>query len=182
MNVRELLITLMITMAMSGCMHQTRTITPQPISAESQVSLTAPWTAKGKLLVTTEDAKQSLRFSWRHNIAADDIITIGDTLGIRELELHERNGVLFNKLADGTLQPIQTHQLEGELSALSLLSPSDLAKALTGETSVSKAVSSEVTAWQSVDGVNAPRVIKVQAADIAIKVVINRWELTKNAW
>ena len=181
MNARGLLITLMITMAMSGCMHQTRTTIQQPISADSQVSLTVSWIAKGKLLVTTEDAKQSLRFSWSHNIAADDVITIGDTLGFRELELHERNGLLFHQLADGTLQPIQTHQLEGELSALSLLSLSDLAKALTGETSISTAVRSEVMAWQSVDGVNAPRVIRVQAGDIAVKVVINSWELTKNA-
>ena len=180
MNVQGLLITLMMAIAMTGCSHQTRTIIPQPISAESQVSLTEPWTAKGKLLVTTEGSKQSLRFSWRHDTAADDIITIGDTLGIRQLELHERNGLLFQRLADGSLQLIQTHQLEGELSALSLLSPSDLVKALTGETSISKAVRSEVTAWQSVDGINAPRVIQVQAADIEVKVVINRWELTKN--
>ena len=82
-------------------------------------------------------------FNWRHNTAADDIITIGDTLGIRQLELHERNGVLFERMADGTLQPIQTHQLEGELSALGLLSPADLAKALTGKTLTSKAVRSE---------------------------------------
>ena len=144
------------------------------------MSLTEPWIAKGKLLVTTEGSKQSLRFSWRHDTAADDIITIGDTLGIRQVELHERNGLLFQRLADGSLQLIQTHQLEGELSALSLLSPSDLVKALTGETSISKAVRSEVTAWQSVDGINAPRVIQLKATGIAVKVVINRWELTKN--
>jgi hypothetical protein len=180
MNARGLLITLMMAIAMTGCMHQTRTIDPQPISNASQVSLTEPWTARGKLLVTTEDVKQSLRFTWSHNTASDDIITIGDTLGIRQLELHERNGVLFQRMADGTLQSIQTHQLEGELSGLALLSPSDLARALTGETSISHGVSSEVTAWQSVDGITAPRVIRVQGADIAVKVVINSWELTKN--
>ena len=181
MNVRGLLITLMMAIAVTGCTHQTRTIIPQPISAESQVSLTEPWIAEGKLLVTTEGSKHSLRFNWPHNTAADDIITIGDTLGIRQLELHERNGLLFQRMADGTLQPIQTHQLEGELRALSLLSPSHLVKALTGETPISKAVSSEVTAWQSVDGINAPRVIQLNATGIAVKVVINRWELTKNA-
>ena len=180
MNVRGLLITLMMGIAMTGCTHQTRTIFPQPISAESRVSLTEPWIAEGKLLVTTEGSKQSLRFNWSHNTAADDIITIGDTLGIRQLELHERKGVLFQRMANGTLQSIQTHQLEGELSALNLLSPSDLAKALTGKTLISEAVRSEVAAWQSVDGINAPRVIQVQAADVAVKVVINRWELTKN--
>ena len=180
MSVRGLLITLMMAVAITGCMHQTHTKEPQPISTESKVSLTESWTAKGKLLVTTEGSKQSLRFSWSHNTASDDIITIGDTLGIRQLKLHERNGALFQRLADGTLQLIQTLQLEGELNALSLLSPSDLARALTGETSISQTVSSEVTAWQSVDGINAPRVIRVQSADIAVKVVINRWELTKN--
>ena len=180
MNVRGLLITLMMAVTITGCMHQTHPIDPQPISTESKVSLTQPWTAKGKLLVTTQSSKQSLRFIWKHSVVADDIITIGDTLGIRQLELHEHNGVLFQRLADGSLQLIQTHQLEGELSALSSLSPSDLAKALTGETSISEAVRAEVTAWQAVDGINAPRVIQVQAADIAVKVVINRWELTKN--
>ena len=180
MSVRGGVITLMIAVALSGCMHQNHRIDPQPISTEPKVSLTQPWTAKGKLLVTTQSSKQSLRFIWKHNLVADDIITIGDTLGIRQIELHERNGVLFQRLADGTLQLIQTHQLGGELSALSSLSPSDLAKALTGETSISKAVSSEVTAWQSIDGINAPRVIRVQAANITVKVVINLWELTKN--
>jgi hypothetical protein len=180
MSVRGFLITLMMAVALSGCMHQNHRIDPQPISTEPKVSLTEPWTTKGQLLVTTKSSKQSLRFIWKHSVGADDVITVGDTLGIRQLELHERNGLLFQRLADGSLQLIQTHQLEGELSALSLLSPSDLAKALTGETSISQAVSSEVTAWQSVDGINAPRVIRVQSADIAVKVVINRWELTKN--
>ena len=111
MDIRGLLITLMMAIAMTGCIHQTRTIIPQPISTEFQVSLTEPWIAKGKLLVTTKGSKQSLRFNWRHNTAADDIITIGDTLGIRQLELHERNGVLFRRMSDDTLQPNETHQL-----------------------------------------------------------------------
>ena len=119
MNVRGLLITLMMAVAVTGCTHQTRTIIPQPISAGSQMSLTEPWIAEGKLLVTTEGSKHSLRFNWRHNTAADDIITIGDTLGIRQLELHERNGVLFQRMADSTLHPIQTHQLR-ESSARSV--------------------------------------------------------------
>jgi len=180
MNVRGLLITLMMAIAMTGCSHQTRTIIPQPISAESQVSLTETWTAKGKLLVTTEDSKKSQRFNCNHSTAADGIITIGDTLGILQLELHERNGLLFQRMDDDTLQPIETHQLKDELSALTPFSPSDLAKVFTGKTLISKAVRSEVTAWQSVYGINAPRVIQVQAADVAIKVVINRWELIKN--
>ena len=53
MDMRWLLITLTMAIAMTGCTHQTRTIIPQPISTESQVSLTEPWIAKGKLLVTT---------------------------------------------------------------------------------------------------------------------------------
>ena len=181
MKARGLLITLMMVIAVTGCTHQTRTITSQPISLESKVSLTEPWTAKGKLLVTMDGSKQSLRFTWKHSVVADDVITIGDTLGIRQLVLHERDGVLFERLSGGALQPIQPQQLDGELNSLTLLSPSDLVTALTGQTSISEALRSEVTAWQSVDGINAPRVIHVQAAEIAIKVVINSWELTKNA-
>lgn len=180
MNVRGLLTTLMMAIAMMGCMHQTSTNTSQPISSESEVSMTHPWTAKGKLLVTTEDAKQSLRFTWNHNVMADDIIIIGDTLGIRQLVLQDKGGVLFERSAGGNLQPIQTQRLDDELRTLRLLSPRDLARALTGEISTSEAVNSKVTAWQSVDGVTAPRVIQLQAAGIAVKVVINSWELTKN--
>lgn len=162
---------------MTSCIHQMDGTNQQQIPTESQVSLTQPWTARGKLLVTTRDTNRSLRFTWEHNIGADDIITLGDTLGIRQLVLHERKGMLFERLPNKSLKPVQAHKLKGELSALALFSFKDLANALTGEALSSEAVTTEVTAWRSVGGIEAPRVVRLQSADIAMKVVINRWEL-----
>jgi len=178
--VRALIITLITTLTMTGCTHQLKGTTALPIPQQSQVSVSQPWTVKGKLFVITQDDKHSLRFTWEHNLDADDVITIGDTLGIRRLILHGRDGMLFERLADESLNPIQAQQLEGELAALTLLSPENLAKVLTGEASRSDSISTEVIAWQSVDAKNAPRVILLQATDIEVKVVINRWELIKN--
>ena len=126
MDIRGLLITLTMAIAMTVHTSNAHHNSANYFNRVSGIAHRA-LDREGKLLVTTEGSKQSLRFNWRHNTAADDIITGKDTLGIRQLELHERNRVLFQRMADGTLQPIQTHQLEGELSALSLLSPSDLA-------------------------------------------------------
>lgn len=165
---------------MAGCTHQLRGTTELPVPQQSQVSVSQPWTVKGKLLVITQDDKHSLRFTWDHNLDADDVITIGDTLGIHRLILHGRDGMLFERLADESLNPIQTQQLESELAALTLLSPENLAQVLTGEASRSDAISSKVISWQSVDTKNVPRVILLQATDIEVKVVINRWELIKN--
>ncbi len=138
------------------------------------------WTAQGKLLLTTLSSSQSLRFTWKHRVETDDIITIGDTLGVRQLVLHERDGVLFERLADNSLQPIENRPLKGELSALNSLVFKDLASALTGEKISSEVISTEVMDWLSVDGTIAPRVIRVTVADLGLKVVIKRWELTKN--
>lgn len=168
---------MVLVLVMTSCIHQMDATNPQRMPTELQVSLMQPWTARGKLLATIRDANRSLRFTWEHHLGADDIITLGDTLGIRQLVLHEREGVLFERLPDKSLKPVQAHKLEGELSALALFPFEDLASVLTGETSSSEAVTTEVTAWQSVNGIDAPRVIRLRSADIAIKIVINRWEL-----
>ena len=175
------MITLLTALAMTGCSHQPSITTTETVSVQSQVSVSQPWTAIGKLLVTAQDAKQSLRFTWEHNLGADDIITLGDSLGIRQLVIHERDGLLLERLGDESLKPLQIQQLEGDLRALTLISPRDLARALTGETANAAAISSEVTAWQLVGGRNVPRVIRLKSPDIGVKVVISRWELSTNA-
>lgn len=168
---------MVLVLVMTSCVHQMDATNPQQMPTELRVSLMQPWTARGKLLATTRDMNRSLRFTWEHNLGADDIITLGDTLGIRQLVLHEREGMLFERMSNKSLKPIQAHNLEGELSALALFSFEDLASVLIGEASSSEAVTTEVTAWQSVNGIDAPRVIRLRSADIAIKIVINRWEL-----
>jgi hypothetical protein len=57
----------------------------------------------------------------------------------------------------------------------------DFARTLTGEALSGSDISSEVTSWQSVRGLDAPKAILLRSADIAVRVVVSHWELGNNA-
>ena len=85
MSSRSIIIVLTLALLTNGCAHKVDTPVPYDEMRETQISVTQPWTAKGKLLVTAQDTRQSLRFTWRHQVEGEDVITLSDTLGIKAL-------------------------------------------------------------------------------------------------
>ena len=57
---------------------------------------------------------------------------------------------------------------------------SDFARALTGQPLISPVIDTKVSAWQSIGKKTAPKVVRLQSGGIAIKVVINHWELAED--
>ena len=51
------------------------------------------WRASGKVLVTSDSNKQTLRFSWTHSANIADRVVVSDSLGLRSTVL------LHNKMA-----------------------------------------------------------------------------------
>ena len=178
---RSIIIVLTLVLLTNGCAHKVDTPAPYDEMGETQISVIQSWTAKGKLLVTAQNTRQSLRFTWRHQVEGEDVITLSDTLGIKALVLHQRDGVLYERQPDQSLSKLQTHQLKKDLRAFTSMASQDFARALTGEALPASDISSEVRSWQSVGGLDAPKTILLRGADIAVKVVVSHWELENNA-
>ena len=181
MSSRSIIIGLTLALLTNGCAHKVDTPVPYDEMRETQISVTQPWTAKGKLLVTAQDTRQSLRFTWRHQVEGEDVITLSDTLGIKALVLHQRDGVLYERQPDQSLSKLQTHQLNKDLRAFASIASQGFARTLTGEALSGSDISSEVTSWPSVRGLDAPKAILLRSADIAVRVVVSHWELGNNA-
>lgn len=181
MSSRSIIIVLTLVLLTNGCAHKVDKPAPYDEMRETQISVTQPWTAKGKLLVTAQDTRQSLRFTWRHQVEGEDVITLSDTLGIKALVLHQRDGVLYERQPDQSLSKLQTHQLNKDLRVFASMASQDFARTLTGEVLPTSDISSEVRSWQSVGGLDAPKMILIRGADIAVKVVVSHWELENNA-
>ena len=178
---RSIIIVLTVVLLTNGCAHKIDTPAPYDEMGRTKISVAQPWMAKGKLLVTAQDTRQSLRFTWRHQVEGEDVITLSDTLGIQALVLHQRDGVLYKRQPDQSLSKLQTHQLTKELRAFASMASRDFARTLTGEALSASDIFSEVRSWQSVRGLNAPKTILLRSADIAVKVVVSHWELENNA-
>ena len=181
MSPRSIIIVLTVVLLTNGCAHKIDTPAPYDEIGRTQISITQPWTAQGKLLVTAQSTSQSLRFTWRHQVEGEDVITLSDTLGIKALVLHQRDGILYERQPDQSLSKLQTHQLNKDLRAFASMASQDFARTLTGEALSGSDISSEVTSWQSVRGLDAPKAILLRSADIAVRVVVSHWELGNNA-
>lgn len=163
-----------------GCAHELSEDYPDKRPNHKRVTLSDQWTAKGKLLITTQDTNQSARFVWEHHPSAGDTITLGDTLSLRTMVLRHRNDTLFLQQPDQTLVQLTPERLPKEFGALLSIPPRDFASALTGEPLVLPAIASEVRAWQSIGTIDAPRTVRLQSSNIVVKVVINHWELIED--
>ena len=180
MKARSLTTVLTVLLLTVGCVHEPSDDYPDNGTMQEQVSLSDLWTVKGKLLVTAQDANQSARFTWEHHPSGGDTIVLSDTLGLGKLVLRHRDGTLFLQGPDKTLVRLRSETLPEAFSVLLSIPPRDFARALTGQPLISPVIDTKVSAWQSIGKKTAPKVVRLQSGGIAIKVVINHWELAED--
>ena len=80
---RALVFSLLATL-LSGCLQTT---VERSEDDSKRVIDTTPWQARGKMLVSSENERQTLRFSWSHLSEERDRVELTDALGLRSIIL-----------------------------------------------------------------------------------------------
>ena len=80
---RALVFSLLATL-LSGCLQTT---VERPADDLKPLVDTNPWQARGKMLVSGENERQTLRFTWSHLSEEQDRVELSDSLGLRSIIL-----------------------------------------------------------------------------------------------
>ena len=135
------------------------------------------WRASGKVLVTSDSNKQTLRFSWTHSANIADRVVVSDSLGLRSaVLLHNKNG-FFTVDSDNRLTPLSNAMAARHLALLEMITPENWAALLTGTQLESETVVAQVLDWSTLDTYRVPRQLRIEANDDLLRVVINKWEV-----
>ncbi|MDA8590004.1 hypothetical protein N9X48_02545 [Luminiphilus sp.] len=135
------------------------------------------WRASGKMLVTSDSNKQTLRFSWTHSANIADRVVVSDSLGLRSVVLlHNKNG-FFTVDSDNRLTPLSNTMVARHLALLETTTPENWTALLTGTELDSETVVAQVLDWSALDAYRVPRRLRIEANDDLLRVVINKWEV-----
>ena len=173
MRIRSLVYSLLITL-LSGCIH---TKTDWPKEGSTQLNDATPWQARGKMLISSESERQTLRFSWSHFSEDQDRVELRDTLGLRSVVLVKDSGRYYQENKEGQRVLLSANTLEQPLAALLSSLPSDIARLMTGRGSSNNQVTSKVVSWSTSAKFATPEILSIHLGDYAIKIIISHWEI-----
>ncbi len=135
------------------------------------------WRASGKMLVTSNNNKQTLRFSWTHSVNIADRVVVSDSLGLRStVLLHNKNG-FFTVDSDNRLTPLSNAMAVHHLALLKMTTPESWATLLTGTQLDSDTVVAQVLDWSVLEAYRVPRRLRIEANDDSLHVMISKWEV-----
>lgn len=162
--------------AVTGCIQL-----PLEVDSVDEVSALLPksmsWRASGKMLVTSQSNKQTLRFSWTHSANTADRVVVSDSLGLRSaVLLHNKNG-FFTVDSDDRLTPLSNAMAANHLALLEMTTPENWAALLTGTQLDSDTVVAQALDWSVLDAYRVPRRLRIEANDDALLIMINTWEV-----
>ena len=172
MLIRSLLYGLFVTL-LSGCLQTTtdrHTDDVKPLVGLNQ------WQARGKMLVSSENERQTLRFFWCHLSEEQDRIELSDSLGLRSVILIRDLDTYYQVNHEGQRILLSADTLEEPLAAVLSGLPSDIARLMTGAKSSNNRVTSEVVSWSTSSQFATPEVLRVRFGDYALKIMINQWD------
>ena len=170
---RSLVYSLLATL-LSGCLQTT--IEPPAEDLRPLVD-TQPWQASGKMLVSIENERQTLRFIWSHLSEEQDRVELSDSLGLRSIILVRDSDEYYQENTKGQQVLLSAHTLEEPLATVLSSLPSDIARLMTGAKPSYSQVTSEVVRWSSSSQFATPEVLRVRFGDYALKIMINQWDI-----
>ena len=154
---------------------------PFEVDSVDEVSALLPksmsWRASGKMLVTSNNNKQTLRFSWTHSVNIADRVVVSDSLGLRSaVLLHNKNG-FFTVDSDNRLTPLSNAMAARHLALLEMITPENWAALLIGTQLDSETVVAQVLDWSTLDTYRVPRRLRIEANDDLLRVMISKWDV-----
>jgi hypothetical protein len=170
---RSLVYSLLVTL-LSGCLQTT---VERPVDDLRPLVDTNPWQARGKVLVSGENERQTLRFTWSHLSEEQDRVELSDSLGLRSIILIRDSDEYYQENTRGQRTLLSANTLEEPLAAVLFSLPSDIARLMTGAKSADNRVTSEVIRWSTSAQYATPEVLRVRFGDYGLKVMINQWDI-----
>jgi len=170
---RSLVYSLLVTL-LSGCLQTT---VERPADDLRPLVDTNPWQARGKMLVSGENERQTLRFTWSHLSEEQDRVELSDSLGLRSIILIRDSDEYYQENTRGQRTLLSANTLEEPLAAVLFSLPSDIARLMTGAKSADNRVTSEVIRWSTSAQYATPEVLRVRFGDYGLKIMINQWDI-----
>ena len=170
---RSLVYSLLVTL-LSGCLQIT---SKRPADTVKPLVDTDPWQARGKMLVTSENERQTLRFIWSHLSEEQDRVELGDSLGLRSIILIRDSDEYYQENSKGQRILLSANALGEPLASVLFSLPSDIARLMTGAKSTNDRVTSEVVRWSTSAQFATPEVLRVRFGDYGLKIMINQWDI-----
>ena len=173
MLLRSLLYGLLLTL-LTGCLQTT---IERPVDDLRPLADTTSWQARGKMLVSSENERQTLRFSWSHLSEERDRVELTDALGLRSIILIKDADRYYQENTMGQRILLSANTLEEPLASVLSSLPSDIARLMTGAKSADNRVTSEVVSWSRSSQFATPEVLRVRFVDYGLKIMINQWDI-----
>ena len=170
---RSLVYSLLATL-LSGCLL---TAAERPEDDLKPLVDTNPWQARGKMLVSSENERQTFRFIWSHLSEEQDRVELSDSLGLRSIILIRDSDEYYQENTQGQRTLLSANTLEEPLAAVLSSLPSDIARLMTGAKSADNRVTSEVIRWSTSAQYATPEVLRVRFGDYSLKIMINQWDI-----
>jgi outer membrane biogenesis lipoprotein LolB len=170
---RALVFSLLATL-LSGCLQTTL---ERPADDLKPLVDTNPWQARGKMLVSGENERQTLRFTWSHLSEEQDRVELSDSLGLRSIILIKDADRYYQENTQGQRILLSANTLEEPLASVLSSLPSDIARLMTGAKSSDNRVTSEVVRWSTSAQYATPEVLRVRFGDYGVKIMINQWDI-----
>lgn len=170
---RALVFSLLATL-LSGCLQTT---VERPADDLKPLVDTNPWQARGKMLVSGENERQTLRFTWSHLSEEQDRVELSDSLGLRSIILIRDSDKYYQENTQGQRTLLSADTLGEPLAAVLSSLPSDIARLMTGVKSTNNRVTSEVVRWSTSSKFATPEVLRVRFGDYGLKIMINQWDI-----
>ena len=164
----------LLTTLLSGCLQTT---IEQPTYDSNQLNDAIPWQARGKMLVSTNSERQMLRFIWTHLSEAQDRVELSDTLGLQSVTLVKEFNRYYRENDKGQRVLLSANKLREPFAGVLSSIPTDISRLLTGGTSSSRLVTSEVVSWSTSAQFTTPEVLLVNFDGYFLKIIINQWEI-----
>ena len=173
MLLRSLLYGLLLTL-LTGCLQTT---IERPTNDVKPLADSTSWQARGKMLVSSENERQTLRFSWSHLSEERDRVELTDALGLRSIILIKDADRYYQENTMGQRILLSANTLEEPLASVLSSLPSDIARLMTGAKSSDNRVTSEVVSWSRSSQFATPEVLRVRFGDYGLKIMINHWDI-----
>jgi outer membrane biogenesis lipoprotein LolB len=170
---KSLVFSLLATL-LSGCLQTT---VERPADDVKPLVDNNPWQARGKMLVSSENERQTLRFIWSHLSEEQDRVELSDSLGLRSIILIRDSNEYYQENTQGQRILLSANTLEEPLAAVLSSLPSDIARLMTGAKSSNNRVTSEVVRWSTSAQFATPEVLRVRFGDYGLKIMINQWDI-----
>ena len=164
----------LLVLLLSGCLSTTL---ERPAGDSKRLIDTTPWQARGKMLVSSENERQTLRFTWSHLSEDQDRVELSDSLGLRSIVLVRDSDEYYQENTRGQRILLSANTLEEPLASVLSSLPSDIARLMTGAKSSDNRVTSEVVSWSRSSQFATPEVLRVRFGDYGLKIMINQWDI-----